>query len=512
MSKLKLPAAFFLLLSCLIINSCQQENQQSTETKKEYEANWESLVNYEIPTWFQDAKFGIFIHWGPYSVPAHWSEWYPRLMYQDSTRWHQTHPEKTKEGGHPVFAHHTEQYGHPKDFGYKDFIPMFKAEKFDASEWVNLFKKAGAKYVIPVAEHHDGFAMYKSNVTRWNAAEMGPKRDVLGELSTAAKAAGLKFGASSHFAFNWDYFNHADRFDTGNPELADLYGPAHDRYAPVSEEFMELWWKRTTDIIDSYQPDVMWFDFYIDKPEFAPYHPKLAAYYYNKGLEWNKEVVLQNKNMNFESFPPGTNMLDIERGKLTDIRKDTWQTDTSIGKNSWCYTNGWKSKSANSLIDDLIDIVSKNGTLLLNVGPKADGTIPMEQQEVLLEMGKWLDTNGTAIYNSRPWKIFGEGPTEVKKGHHSEGKNKGFTSKDFRFTTLNNQLYAIALDWSEDGEMLVTSLAKEAGHLDKAIQKVSLLGSDQSLEWEQTAEGLRIQLPAEKPGEHAFVFEIELAG
>ena len=511
--KRKIDRITIILLISLISACGNPENNSTQATSDElekFEANWESLKNYEIPNWFQDAKFGIFIHWGPYSVPAHWSEWYPRFMYQDSIRWHQTDPQKTKEGGHAVFAHHTEKYGHPSEFGYKDFIPMFKAEKFNAEEWINLFKKAGAKYVIPVAEHHDGFAMYKSNVTRWNAANMGPERDVLGELSQAAKAAGLKIGASSHFAFNWDYFNHADRFDTGNPEYADLYGPAHERYAPVSEDFMKLWWDRTKDIIDNYQPDVIWFDYYMDRPEFVPYHPKLAAYYYNKGVEWGKEVVLQNKNFDFESYPPGTNVLDIERGKLSDIRKDTWQTDTSIGKNSWCYTEGWESKTANSLIDDLVDIVSKNGTLLLNIGPKADGTIPMEQQEVLLEMGQWLATNGSAIYGSRPWKIFGEGPTEVKKGHHSEGKNKGFTSEDFRFTTNNDRLYAIALEWSDSGNMMIKSLSKDSEYLGQAIQKVTLIGAKtEDLKWEQTTDGLQIQLPKEKPSDHAYVFEIE---
>ena len=514
-----IPSTFYTgSLCCLlvfvtgIINSCQQAPETTTGEEHPngaYEANWESLKNYDIPTWFQDAKFGIFIHWGPYAVPAHWSEWYPRLMYQDSVRWHQTDPKKTKQGGHAVFAHHKETYGHPSKFGYKDFIPMFKAEKFDANEWIDLFKKAGARYVVPVAEHHDGFAMYKSNITPWNAAEMGPKKDVMGELFAAAKAAGLKFGASSHFAFNWDYYNHADRFDTNNPEYVDLYGPIHERYAPVSEDFMELWWNRTKDIIDNYEPDVMWFDFYMDKPEFAPYHPKLAAYYYNKGLEWGKGVVLQNKNFNYPSFPEGVNVLDIERGKLSDIQKDTWQTDTSIGKNSWCYTEGWQSKSANSLIDDLIDIVSKNGTLLLNIGPKADGTIPAEQEAVLLEIGQWLNTNGTAIYSSRPWKIFGEGPTEVKKGHHSEGGNKGFTSEDFRFTTNNDKLYAIALDWPTKGQLMIKSLALDSAHFEGTIQNVSLLGSDAALEWEQTQEGLIVNLPSERPGDHAYVFEID---
>nr|WP_320119468.1 alpha-L-fucosidase [uncultured Marinifilum sp.] len=496
------------LLLCIVsflLSAC-------SESKKEvgkYEANWQSLSNYKIPEWFQDAKFGIFIHWGPYSVPAYDSEWYPRHMYQDSMLWHQVDPEKSKKGTHPVFTHHVKTYGHPSIFGYKDFIPMFKAEKFDARKWVNLFKASGAKYVVPVAEHHDGFAMYDSKVTRWNSVKMGPKRDVLKELKLATKAAGLKFGASSHFAFNWDYYNHEERFDTGNPEFEDLYGPAHDRYAPVSKEFIDLWWKRTTDIIDNYQPDILWFDFYWDRAEYAPYHPKLAAYYYNMGLDNNKEVVLQSKNMYYESFPEGTNVLDIERGKLSDIRKDAWQTDTSIGKNSWCYVSNWESKSVNDLIDDLVDIVSKNGTMLLNVGPKADGTIPQDQKDVLLEMGDWLAANGEAIYATRPWKIFGEGPTKASEGHHSEANNASLTSEDIRFTSKNNTLYAIALDKSATGNYLIKSLAKGSAYESRDIKSLDFLSGSNKLEWKQTEEGLKIKLLKDCKENTALVFKIQ---
>lgn len=499
-----------LLLSCimalLIMSGCSSKPKLFNTQK--FDPNWESLKEYKIPEWFADAKFGIFIHWGPYSVPAYRSEWYPRMMYQDSMLWHQTDPLKSKPGTSDVYEHHVKTYGHPSVFGYKDFIPMFKAEKFNAGEWVELFKKSGAKYVVPVAEHHDAFAMYKSNVTRWNSVDMGPKRDVVGELKQAADAAGLYFGVSSHLAFNWDYYNHEDRFDTSNPELADLYGPAHERYAPVSESFMEWWWKRTTDIIDSYHPDILWFDFYWDRAEFAPYHPKLAAYYYNMGVENGKDVVLQSKNMGFDSFPEGTHVLDIERGKLSDIRKDVWQTDTSIGKNSWCYTEGWESKTANSLIDDLIDIVSKNGTLLLNVGPKADGTIPQDQADVLLEIGKWLDLNGEAIYATRPWVKFGEGPTIVQKGHHSEGNNEAFTPQDIRFTTKGKALYAIVLDVPENNEVLIQSLA-DAKLFDAAnIKSVEVVGANVHPQWEMTESGLLVKFQEKVACDHAFVIKI----
>ncbi|MGD1893814.1 MAG: alpha-L-fucosidase [Cyclobacteriaceae bacterium] len=505
----KLSALGIIMLA---LWGCQVDRQkQETEkaTQPAFEANWESLQQYETPEWFRDAKLGIFIHWGAYAVPVYGSEWYPRLMYMDTATFSaQLNPQQ--EGPNHVYLHHKEKYGDQKEFGYKDFIPMFKAESFDASEWISLFKKSGAKYVVPVAEHHDSFALYDSRVTRWNSVNMGPKRDVLGELFEAGHAEGLKMGASSHLAFNWAFFNKKDHFDTVDPEYADLYskkGKAWDE--PVSDEFKQWWWDRTTDLIDNYQPDILWFDFFLDQEAFKDYHPKIAAYYYNQGLEWDKEVVLQDKNFDYETFPPGTMTLDIERGKMSDISDEPWQTDTSIGKNSWGYVTNWISKTPNTLVDDLIDIVSKNGCMLLNVGPKADGTIPEDQQQVLLEIGKWLETNGEAIYGTRPWKIFGEGPTEVATGHHTEGKNQDLTAQDFRFTTKGDKLYAIAMDWPEEGELLIKSLGTDAEHSEK-VASAKLLGSDADVNWEQTSEGLVIQFPADKPGDYAYAVEITI--
>ncbi|MDN5211753.1 alpha-L-fucosidase [Fulvivirgaceae bacterium BMA12] len=504
-----------VLLSCLILLlalvSFVYIKQTPAKEKKPYQPNWESLKKYETPEWFCDAKLGIFIHWGPYSVPAFGSEWYPRFMYQDSVIWN-GEGEVIRAEPSWVYNHHLETYGHPGEFGYKDFIPMFKAEKFDADEWMDIFEKAGAKYVVPVAEHHDAFAMYNSSITRWNAVNMGPRRDVLKELSEAGKQRGLKIGASSHFAFNWDYFHKKAGFDTADPQFADLYGRQHEPYIPADQEFIDLWWRRTKEIIDNYQPDVLWFDFVLDREEYVPYHPKLAAYYYNKGLEWDKEVVLQNKNFNnFESYPPGTNVLDLERGKLADIGKYPWQTDTSIGKNSWCYVKDWNSKSPNTIVDDLIDVVSKNGNLLLNVGPKADGSIPEDQKEVLFALGDWLATNGKAIYGTRPWKVFGEGPTKVATGHHSEQQNKTLTSKDFRFTSKGNNLYAMSLDWSQDGTYFIKSLGKNSGLLaTEKINEITLLSAPGAVQWEQQDDGLFIQIDPEKQGNYACAFEIQL--
>ncbi|MCG8390420.1 MAG: alpha-L-fucosidase [Cytophagales bacterium] len=499
-------ALFMLICAYAVMGS----RSKDSNTIEKYKANWESLKKYKTPAWFQDAKLGIFIHWGIYSVPAYSSEWYGRHMYMDTANFSAQLYHKG-DGPHPVYEYHKRTWGDPKEFGYKDFIPMFKGEQFDADEWVSIFKKSGAKYIVPVAEHHDGFAMYDSKLTRWNSVDMGPKRDVLRELMDAGKREGLKVGASSHYAFNWTYFNKKAHFDTSDPGYADFYGSKTTPLADttISKEFLDTWWNRVTDLVDNYQPDILWFDFFMDQHEFVPYHPRLAAYYYNKGLEWDKEVVLQNKNFgNFESFPTGTNVLDLERGKMSDINRYPWQTDTSIGKNSWCYVEGWDSKTPNTIVDDLVDIVSKNGNLLLNVGPKADGTIPTDQQEVLFELGDWLGKNGEAIYGSRPWVIFGEGPTEVATGHHTEGMNEDLTSEDFRFTTNEGNIYAIAMDFDDHGKYNIKSLSSESNYLRKKIKNVVLLDSNEDVEWEQTSEGLSIKTGPGHRGKYACVFKV----
>lgn len=495
-----------LATACLNKNDKKEEGNTSGEAQLQYEEDWQSLKNYTVPEWFKDAKLGIFIHWGPYSVPAFGSEWYGRNMYMDTATF-TAQLELQSKGPNPVFVHHNETWGDPKEFGYKDFIPMFKGENFDADEWISLFKKAGAKYVVPVAEHHDGFAMYHSKVTRWNAVDMGPKKDILKALMDAGKRHGMKVGASSHFAFNWAFFNKKPHFDTVDPDYADFYGKKGlDPKAEVNEEFKQLWWKRTIDIIDNYQPDILWFDFYWDRDAFKDFHPKLAAYYYNKGMDWEKEVVLQDKNFRYESFPAGTFVHDLERGLMSDIRKNPWQTDTSIGENSWGYVVDWISKDPNAIIDDLIDITSKNGCLLLNVGPKADGTIPEDQKEILLEIGNWLSVNGDAIYGTRYWKQFGEGPTEVAEGYMSEHKGeRAFGAEDIRFTTKGDKLYAIALDWPENGVLHIKSLRKG----EKEIGALKLLGYDNEISWSQEADALQINMPDEKTGNYAWVFEIE---
>ena len=501
-----------ILVGCNVSKSDQSElsNEDAPNGNKKYEPTWESLAQYKVPEWYSDAKFGIFIHWGVYSVPAYKSEWYPRLMYMDTANFSAT-LKLMSEGPHEIYTYHKEKYGDQKDFGYKDFVPMFKAEKFDPAAWISLFKKAGAKYVIPVADHHDGFAMYASKTTRWNSKDMGPKRDVLGELFKEGRKQGLIMGASSHYAFNWSFFNKKDHFDTVDPAYADLYSSkGKDLNEPVSEEFKQQWWDRTVDVIDNYEPDILWFDFYWDSPEWKEYHPKLAAYYYNKGLERNIDVVIQDKNHKYQSFPEGTIVYDLERGKMAGIKDNTWQTDTSIGKNSWGHVNNWESKDANTLVDDLIDIVSKNGTLLLNVGPKADGTIPLDQEEILMEIGEWLDVNGEAIYGTRCWKTFGEGPTESQEGYFSETKKQdAFVPEDIRFTTKNGKLYAIVMDLPEDRSSTIKSLAFGSEYCNWDVVNVRMLGSEEKIEWKQSTKELTLNFPKELPCKFAYTFEID---
>jgi len=452
-----------------------------------FQPNWPSLNHYTVPDWYRDAKFGIFIHWGVYSVPAYGNEWYPREMYKEGT---------------DIYKHHIATYGTQDKFGYKDFIPMFKAEKFDPDQWAELFKKAGAKYVVPVAEHHDGFAMYKTSLSKWNAYDMGPHRDIIGELATAVRKQDLVFGLSSHRLEHWFFMNEGRKFnsDVNDPRYADFYGPARGEKDSLAPEHMNDWLLRSVELVDKYQPQVFWFDWWIEQPAMEPYRKTFAAYYYNKAAQWNKGVVLNYKN---KSFPDSAAVLDIERGKLEGIRDLPWQTDDAVGFKSWGYIEGESYKSPQYIVDELIDIVSKNGNLLLNIGPKPDGTIPEAQQQLLLAIGEWLRVNGEAIYETRPWKKFGEGPTENIGGSFIDSKVKAFTAQDIRFTTRGEKLYAITLA-RPSTKLIVHSLVDSAGR----IKSVELVGSGEKLKWKQSVEGLQIALPKQFPSAYAAVFRI----
>ena len=457
-----------------------------------FDPTWESLKGYRVPQWYQDAKFGIFIHWGVYSVPAFGNEWYPRNMYIP---------------GSPEFEHHVATYGPQRQFGYKDFIPLFRAERFDPDQWAELFRRAGAKFVVPVAEHHDGFAMYDCSLSDWSAVKMGPKRDVIGELAAAVRRQWLVFGLSTHRAEHWWFFNGGMQFDSDvqDGRFADLYGPAQPHGTQPHEAFLEDWLARTCELVDKYQPQLVWFDWWIEEPAFAPYLQRFAAYYYNRGAQWQRGIVINYKN---KAFPEGTAVYDIERGQLDDISPLPWQTDTSISKNSWGYVQEQDYKAPGDIIGDLVDIVSKNGILLLNIGPRPDGTIPEPEEAILLEIGRWLAVNGEAIYGSRPWKVYGEGPTNVVAGSFSDTKRAAFTAEDIRFTTKGDVLYAIVLGWPQSGEVTVRSLGSNLRLYNRDIEAVHMLGAAEPLTWSRGPDGLCVSLPVDKPCAHAYVLRI----
>ena len=475
--------------------------------KGTYKPNWASLSHHKVPDWYRRDKLGVFIHWGIYSVPAYGSEWYSRGMYDENCK---------------EFGYHKQTYGEHKNFGYKDFIPMFKAENFDASAWISLFKKAGIKYVMPVAEHHDGFAMYETAFNRWNAKEMGPCHDVVGELKTECEKQGLTLCASTHRAEHYFFMNMGRTFDSDVNDEAyrDFYGPAvyceefhsHDLHRftadtyskGASTEWLEDWLVRTCELVDKYQPSVLYFDWWIHNHSFKPYLKKLAAYYYNRAEEWGKEVTINYKH---EAFPPTVATFDVERGALSGISPIYWQTDTAIGKHSWGYRKDNVYKEAKQVICDLIDIVSKNGNLLINIGPKPDGTITEEETNVLLTMGDWLNINGEGIYGTTFWKVFGEGSVNAEDGFFKDNDEKPFTSEDFRFTYKDGFLYVFQMRPAKTAR--IKTLRKHNPH-DYLIENVTLLGSNEPVCYDRNEEFLEITLNKEPANDLPICYKIEI--
>ena len=467
---------------------------------QEYQPSWNSLRTHITPLWFRDAKFGIYTHWGVYSVPACGpnATWYPYNMYRE---------------GNPQYEHHVKTYGPPSKFGYKDFIPMFTAEKFDPDEWAEMFKNSGAQYAGPVGEHHDGFCMWDSRYTEWNAARMGPKRDVVGQLEKAIRKAGMRFLVALHHAENWWFYPHwRKEFDTSEPKYAGLYGEPHNLAGGVgrgffdqdkpSKAFLEKWKGKILEAIDRYRPDMLWFDFGLGGIQ-EQYRKEFLAYYYNKGEEWGKDVVVTYKG---HHLVPGSAVLDLELARYGELTYNDWITDTTVDAGEgWGYLRETEYKSTCSLVHYLVDNVSKNGYLLLNVGPKPNGEIPEQAREILKGMGQWLGVNGEAIYGATPWLTYGEGPTQMKKsGFFSEQEEVIYTAQDIRFTSKDNVLYAICLGWP-GAEVKINTLKVLYG---SEIQSVKMLGVDRELEWSLQPDGLAIKTPASRPCEHAYVFKI----
>ena len=453
-----------------------------------YSPSWDSLMEAPVPRWFHQRKLGIFIHWGVYSVPAKFNEWYSRNMYiKDSAE----------------YQHHIATYGPHDQFGYKDFIPMFRAERFDANEWVALFKNAGAGYMFPVAEHHDGFQMYKSELSEWNAAQMGPKRDVLGELKAAAEEKDLVFCTSSHRAEHWFFMGHGKHYpsDVKDPMVkGDFYWPAMPEREPFdkfsepapTEEYLNDWLARTAEIILNYKPKLLYFDWWIQHSAFKPYLLKLAAFYYNCGKQWGEDVYICYKH---DAMMFGSGIVEVERGSLADAKPYPWQTDTAVARNSWCYTDSLIYKSSSEVICTLVDVVSKGGNLLLNIGPKADGTIPAGDRKILEELGAWMAVNGEAINGAKCWRKFAEGPTAAAEGQFQDKAELSYTSQDYRFTVGNGAIYAICMRCPEDGRFTVRSLNTAADHnlpeFQGIIRDVELLDHG-AVTWQADAEGLHV--------------------
>lgn len=474
--------------------------------RERFEPRWDSLQHYSCPDWYRDAKFGIYFHWGLYSVPAFGSEWYPHWMYLP---------------GRPEYEHHLATYGSLDKFGYKDFAAAFTAEQFDPDAWVALFKEAGARYVGPVAEHADGFSMWDSRINRWNAARMGPRRDIVGLMERAVRKQGLKFYASFHHQWLWGWYTSPQvDADIYKPEFADLYWAQKYTPAPVPKEwdpavpgafnmahpeppptkrFCELWRDKVIEVVDSYHPDIIYFD---DRAQVIPegYRQQMMAHFYNSG----KDLVLTYKD---QDFAAGSGVIDIEAGQLTDKASYAWQTDDVLDWDSWAYLTHPNYKSAGRILRQLIDVVSKNGNLLLDVGPRADGTIPDETQKRLRQIGAWLRINGEAIYESRPADRFGEGPTKIKAGSYVADHIHDFIAQDIRFTVRAEAFYVHVLG-APGSEVKVASLNRDTPLPGGPLRKAELLGSPQPLKWEWTPDGLVLHMPETRPSDDAVVIKL----
>lgn len=503
----KLTFIPLIITAVLLIVSCKGEYRPDISKTSSpggvdiYRPDSASIAqHYAVPDWYRDGKLGIFIHWGVYSIPEFGNEWYPRRMYDRNDY---------------VHDHHVETYGPVDVFGYKDFIPMFTAGKFDASEWAALCRESGAAYVVPVAEHHDGYALYHSTFNPWNSVDMMPGRDFMAELEKAVRKEGLRFGMSSHRCENaWFYDVGMDYPSDVRDTDITLYGerlpepeikgmdPAVGTHQGSNEKSRREWLLHTYELVDRYRPDLIYFDWMVGKYPFQPTFYRLLAYYYNSAAEWGEEVVVNTK------FGYGSNIqvLDIERGKSDRILEYPWQTCTSIGKHSWSHNPLGEDKTPDHIIDDFVDIVSKNGNMLLNVGPRADGSITDSQAHVLRELGGWLKINGEAIYGSRPWVRSGEGDNAGTAGYMTDGQSTAYNSGDIRFTTNDGNLYAIFLDRPK-GTAIIKSLAGGSGY---KVGSVELLGKAVELEWRQTAEGLEVCLPDKLPTDYAHALRIKL--
>lgn len=489
----------FLVMVFTLVLSAQQ--QKVTPPAGPYKPTDESMKQYQYPEWFRDAKLGFWSHWGPQAVPC-MGDWYAKNMYME---------------GSPDYKYHVEHYGHPSEFGYKDIIPLWKAEKWDPEQLMALYKKAGAKYFVSMGTHHDNFFLWNSKINRWNAVNMGPKKDVVGLWQQAAKKQGLRFGVSEHLgaSFNWFQTSHgADKlgpkagvpYDGTDLNNQDLYHaasiPGDKGWLTTNPASQLEWYRSIKELIDNYQPDLLYSD---SQMPFGDVGRTLITHFYNQDITKNSgklEAVYTCKQPS-----GGMWAQDVERGVLDSISPYPWQTDTSIG--DWYYRTGQKYKTATEIIQMLVDIVSKNGNLLINIVQTPEGDLEPDMLNILNGIGTWTEANGDGIYGSRPWKIYGEKPVDttkvVRRGRFNENYN--FTAKDIRFTTKGNTLYAFCLG-KPTVDIVIKSLSKSSKLADKAIASVSMVGSKEKLGWKQTSEGLVIKKPANMPAWEVIGFKI----
>lgn len=476
-----------------------------------YEESWESLakINKE-PEWFADAKLGIYFHWGPYSVPAFKGEWYPRWMYvPDRKAW-----------GSGTFQYHEKTYGHPSEFNYHDFIPMFKAEYFDAADWADLFQTSGARFAGPVAQHHDGFAMWHSEVNPWNSGDMGPKKDILGDLFKELKKREMKTIATFHHARNLQ--RNAD--DPARWEDGSSHYPYHPDYATSSTDpklrllygnipagqFHDYWLNQIKEVVDNYGPDIIWFDSWLNLIPQS-YLKKMVAFHFNTASERGQEPLVAYKQ---KDLPRNVGLLDIEQGGMKEMSPDYWLTDITLSYSSWCYVNDQTYKDAALVIRNMIDVWSKKGVVLLNVSPKADGTIPDEQRVVLKEIGEWLDTYGEAVYGTRTHFKYGYGSAAIRDGNHGgQSATIKYNAEDIRFTISKDgkSLYVFCLGRPDPGKTLSIKDVIEEGSPEKSVKRVSLLGTGEELKWKIESSELQLTMPnASSMSDIANVFKVDL--
>ncbi len=510
-----------------------------------FKPTWQSLQQYQVPDWFRDAKFGIWAHWGPQCQPER-GDWYARHLYfEDGPAW-----------GANVTAFHRQAYGHPSQAGFKEVIHAWKAEKWDPEKLVALYKRAGAQYFFALANHHDNFDLWDSKYQPWNSAHVGPHKDLIAGWAKAARANGLKFGVSVHAAHAWSWYEPAQGADKKGPlagvpydgkltkadgkgkwwdglDPQDLYEQRHtpspnfedpeaihsrwdwdNGVTPPDQAYCDRFYNRTVDLIDKYHPDLIYFD-----DTALPLWPvsdaglKLAAHFYNRSNQWRgDDGVLFGKIL--EPDQKRCMALDIERGRSHVIEPLPWQTDTCIG--GWHYDQGVLAahgyKSAQTVVHTLIDVVSKNGNLLLSVPLKGDGTPDADEIAIVEGIAAWMQINQEAIHGTRPWKVMGEGPqmaaTEPSKGENfNEDKVKPFTEEDVRFTKKGDALYAIIMG-APKSAVTIKSLGTAAKLYDGMIGSIALLGSDEKLTWSQSTEALTIEVPKSVPNRIAVVFKI----